>query len=216
MTKVLIVDDAVLFQAGLAAALKDQGFEVVGTASDAMSGVTEARRLKPDLVILDVLMPGMSGLEVVDKIRDVSPGSKVVLLTASESEEDLLASIKAGASGYIVKDTALSSLTASIREVAAGGAVVSPAMGAKLFEIVAGFLRHRDLTGTRRPALTGREIEILQSIAHGLTSKEIGDLLYISENTVKNHVRNILDKLGLKSRHEAVRYAEEEGLVSRR
>jgi two-component system NarL family response regulator len=215
MTRVLIVDDAVLFQAGLAAALKESGFEVVGTASDAMAAVSEARRLQPDLVVLDVLMPGISGLEVVDKIVAAAK-CKVVLLTASESVEDLLEAIKSGASGYIVKDTPLAGLVAQLQQVMAGGAVVSPAMGAKLFEIVANLVRHRDLAATRRPALTGREIEILQSIANGLTSKEIGERLYISENTVKNHVRNILDKLGLKSRHEAVRYAEDEGLVTRR
>jgi DNA-binding NarL/FixJ family response regulator len=216
MTRVLIVDDAVLFQAGLRAALNDEGFEVVATASDALAGVAEARRLKPDLVVLDVLMPGMSGLEVVDKILEVSPASKVVLLTGSESEEDLLTAIKAGASGYIVKDTPLLKLAVSLRDVAAGGAVVSPAMGGKLFEIVAHLLRNRQLISTRQPALTGREVEILQSISGGLTSREIGERLYISENTVKNHVRNILDKLGLKSRHEAVRYAEQAGLVTRR
>jgi two-component system NarL family response regulator len=103
-----------------------------------------------------------------------------------------------------------------MQDVIDGGAVVSPAMGGKLFETVAHLLRNRDLNATRRPALTGREVEILQWIADGRTSREIGEQLYISENTVKNHVRNILDKLGLRSRHDAVRYAERAGLVRRR
>ena len=213
---VLVVDDAPLFQAGLSAALKEQGFEVVATASDALAAIAEARRHKPKLVVLDVLMPGISGLEVVDKIIDASPETKVVLLTSSESEEDLLSAIKAGAVGYIVKDTSFPKLVAAMRDVVDGGAVVSPAMGNKLFEIVAHLLKNRDLSATRRPSLTGREVEILQWIAEGRTSREIGEQLFISENTVKNHVRNILDKLGMRSRHDAVRYAEQAGLVRRR
>jgi two-component system NarL family response regulator len=214
MTSVLIVDDAPLFQAGLAAALKAEGFAVVGQAGDDLTGVTLARQLQPELVVLDVLMPGMSGLEVVDKFLNVAPSTKVMLLTSSESEEDLLTSIKAGAMGYVVKDTPLPALIAALDEIHKGGAVVSPAMGGKLFETVRHMLRHRETNATRRPALTGREIEILQSIARGMTSKEIGDRLYISENTVKNHVRNILDKLGLHSRGEAVMYALREELIT--
>ncbi len=211
---IVIVDDAPLFQAGLSAALTAEGFDVVGSAEDALSAVTVARNLRPDLVILDVLMPGMSGLEVVDKILRASPASKVMLLTSSESEEDLLKAIKAGAMGYIVKDTGLPNLVQAVRDILDGGAVVSPAMGGKLFRTVAHLLRHRDLNTARRPTLTGREIEVLQSVAEGLTSKEIGERLFISENTVKNHVRNILDKLGLRSRNEAVMYAIREELIS--
>ncbi len=211
---IVIVDDAPLFQAGLSAALTAEGFDVVGSAEDALSAVTVARNLRPDLVILDVLMPGMSGLEVVDKILRASPATKVMLLTSSESEEDLLKAIKAGAMGYIVKDTGLPNLVQAVRDILDGGAVVSPAMGGKLFRTVAHLLRHRDLNTARRPTLTGREIEVLQSVAEGLTSKEIGERLFISENTVKNHVRNILDKLGLRSRNEAVMYAIREELIS--
>ncbi len=211
---IVIVDDAPLFQAGLSAALTAEGFDVVGSAEDALSAVTVARNLRPDLVILDVLMPGMSGLEVVDKILRASPATKVMLLTSSESEEDLLKAIKAGAMGYIVKDTGLPNLVQAVRDILDGGAVVSPAMGGKLFRTVAHLLRHRDLNTARKPTLTGREIEVLQSVAEGLTSKEIGERLFISENTVKNHVRNILDKLGLRSRNEAVMYAIREELIS--
>ncbi len=213
---VIVVDDAPIFQAGLAAALKAEGFDVLAIASDALSAISDARRHKPNLVILDVLMPGISGLDVVDKITDASPDSKVVLLTSSDSEEDLLTAIKAGASGYIVKDTPFPKLVSAMREVVAGGAVVSPAIAARLFDVVAHLLRNRELNSTRRPTLTGREVEILQWIAEGRTSREIGEQLYISENTVKNHVRNILDKLGMQSRHEAVRYAEHAGLIKRR
>lgn len=212
---VLVVDDAPIFQAGLAAALKGEGFDVVAIASDAMTAIAEARRHRPALVVLDVLMPGISGLDVVDKITDASPESKVVLLTSSDSEEDLLTAIKAGASGYIIKDTPFPKLVSAMNEVVKGGAVVSPKLAARLFDVVAHLLRNRDLNATRRPTLTGREVEILQWISDGRTSREIGEQLYISENTVKNHVRNILDKLGMQSRHEAVRYAEHAGLLNR-
>jgi DNA-binding NarL/FixJ family response regulator len=164
--------------------------------------------------MLDVLMPGMSGLEVVGPIISASHGAKVVLLTSSESEEDLLAAIKAGAVGYVVKDTPFEALVEAIESVVDGGAVVSPRMGAKLFETVAQLLRHREIASTRKPQLTGRELEVLRLIADGMTSREIGDKLFISENTVKNHVRNILDKLGLHSRNEAVLYALREDLIS--
>jgi two-component system NarL family response regulator len=211
---IVIVDDAPLFQAGLSAAFKEEGFEIAGQAERALDAVSIGREQAPDLVLLDVLMPGISGLDVVAKIIEASPRTRVILLTSSESEEDLLKSIKAGARGYIVKTTPLEELVTAVRDVLAGGAVVSPAMGGKLFDTVAHLLRHRELNATRRPALTGREIEVLQAVADGMTSKEIGDLLFISENTVKNHVRNILDKLGLRSRNEAVMYALREGMIS--
>ena len=214
MTSVLVVDDAPLFQAGIAAALSEAGFSVTGQAQDAMSAVTKARQLQPDVVVLDVLMPGLSGLEVVDKICNAAPNTSVVLLTSSESEEDLLSAIKSGASGYVVKDTPLPQLVENIHEVARGGSVVSPMMVSKLFANVRQLLRHRDIVAGRRPTLTGREVEVLQLVAQGMTSREIGEKLFISENTVKNHVRNILDKLGLHSRSEAVMYALREDLIS--
>jgi DNA-binding NarL/FixJ family response regulator len=213
MPSVLVVDDAPLFRAGMSAAFTDEGFDVVGAVGDGMAAIDRARATGPDLVVLDVLMPGMSGLEVLEPILRASPGSRVVLLTSSESGEDLLAAIKGGARGYIVKDTPLPELVAAVRQVLDGGAVVSPAMGGKLFDTVAHLLRHRDTASARKAALTGREIEILQYVADGHTSKEIGERLFISENTVKNHVRNILDKLGLHSRNEAVMYALREDLI---
>ena len=213
MTRVIIIDDAPLFTAGMSAALENAGFEVVGTAENALGGVEVAKKQQPDLIVLDVLMPGISGLEVVEKLYAAAPDAKVVLLTSSESEEDLLRAIKAGSVGYINKTTPLPELVVAMQNVMTGGAVISPAMGMKLFETVAQMLRHRDVVVGRKPALTGREIEVLQAVAQGRTSREIGELLFISENTVKNHVRNILDKLGLHSRGEAVMYALREDLI---
>jgi len=213
MTRVLVVDDAPIFRAGLRAALTDAGFNVVGEAEDASSAIVETEVLQPDLVVLDVLMPGQSGLEVVPKLLTAAPETRIVLLTTSESEEDMLAGIKAGIRGYVIKDTPFEELVSSISAVISDGAVVSPKMASKLFETVRNLLKHRDLVSSRRPTLTGREIEVLQLVAQGYTSREIGEKLYISENTVKNHVRNILDKLGLHSRNEAVLYALRENLI---
>ncbi|HEX6946792.1 MAG TPA: response regulator transcription factor [Acidimicrobiia bacterium] len=217
MPTVLIVDDAELFREALRAAFVQEGFEVVAVASDAMAAIDRTREHRPDLVLLDLLMPGMSGLEVLGTILKVSPRSKVVLLTSSESGADLLSAVKGGASGYLTKDTPLPRLVAAMHEVLAGGAAISPAMGGKLFGVVRELLRHNGASVTKRaPELTGREIEVLSMIADGKTSREIADELFISENTVRNHVRNILDKLGMNSRFEAVNWAYREGLIETR
>lgn len=213
MRSVLVVDDAELFREALRAAFTQEGFDVVGVAADAMKGIDLAREHEPDIVMLDLLMPGMSGLEVVGSIIKASPKSRVVLLTASESAEDVLAAVKAGASGYLTKDTPLPRLVAAMNDVIEGGAAVSPAMGGKLFSALRDLLRHQGASAGRRTELTGRELEILTLVGEGQTSREIADQLYISENTVRNHVRNILDKLGLKSRFEAANWAYREGLI---
>ena len=213
MTRVLVVDDVDLFRTGLAAALEGAGFEVCGEAGDAETAVSLAEFEQPDLVVLDILMPGVSGLEAVEKILAASPRSSVVMLTGSESEEDLLACIKAGARGYLVKDVPFADLAHDLHEVAAGGAAITPMMTGKLLDILNQLLRHQDFMAPRKPALTGREVEVLGYVASGMTSKQIGHVLFISENTVKNHVRNILDKLGLHSRNEAVLYAVRENLI---
>ena len=213
MTSVLIVDDAELFRQALKAAFTQEGFDVIGVAGDAMTGVDLAREHKPNLVMLDLLMPGMSGLEIVETLVKVSPGSKVVLLTSSESAEDLLAGIKAGITGYLTKDIPLPRLVEAMRDVISGGAAVSPAMGGKLFAALRELLRHRTAVLHQRAELTGRELEILTHVSRGQTSRQIANDLYISENTVRNHVRNILDKLALNSRFEAVTWAQREGLI---
>jgi two-component system NarL family response regulator len=213
MTRVLVVDDVDLFRTGLSAALSKVGFEVVGEADDGDSAISKAEELQPDLVVLDILMPGVPGLDAVEKIRAISPGSAVVMLTGSESEEDLLDCIKAGARGYLVKDSDFEDLARSLKDVAGGGAAISAKMTGKLLDVLTQLLRHQDFMAPRKPTLTGREIEVLSHVAEGMTSKEIGHVLFISENTVKNHVRNILDKLGLHSRNEAVLYAIRENLI---
>jgi len=213
MSSVVIVDDAELFREALRAAFAQEGFDVRAVAADAMKGIDITREHQPDLVMLDLLMPGMSGLEVVATIIKASPRTKVVLLTSSESAEDLLAAVKAGASGYLTKDTPLPRLVAAMHDVIDGGAAVSPAMGGKLFTALRDLLRHSGTMSARVPELTGRELEILGLVGNGKTSREIAEELFISENTVRNHVRNVLDKLGLRSRFEAVNWAQREGLI---
>ncbi len=214
MKRLLVVDDVPLFRSGLTAALTGAGYDVVGEAPDGEVAVTIAEAEQPDIVLLDLLMPGMSGIEALEKISAVAPDAAVVLLTASESEEDLVAAIRAGARGFILKDMPFEQLVEAIDKIAEGGAAISPGMAGKLFDVTRQLLRHQQLVGARKPTLTGREIEVLGLVADGRTSKQIGDLLYISENTVKNHIRNILDKLGLHSRNEAVLYAVRENLIS--
>ena len=216
MNTVLIVDDAELFREALKVTFESEGFKVVASAGSAMDGIDLAKEHQPDLVMLDPLMPGMSGLEVVGSMIKVSPTSKVVLLTSSESADDLLEAVKIGAAGYMTKDTPLPRLVDAMRDVLNGGAAVSPAMSGKLFSAMRDLLRHHGAAMARQPELTGRELEVLTLVADGNTSKEIADRLFISENTVRNHVRNILDKLGMKSRFEAVGWAQREGLITHR
>lgn len=213
MKRLLVVDDVPLFRAGLTAALNAAGYDVIGEAADGEQAVAIAEIEQPDIVLLDILMPGMSGIEVLAKIRAVSPSSKVLLLTGSESEEDLVSAIRGGARGYILKDMPFEELVVVIDNLAVGGASVSSGMAGKLFDVTRELLLHQELISTRKPSLTGREIEVLGLVADGRTSRQIGDLLFISENTVKNHIRNILDKLGLHSRNEAVLYAIRENLI---
>jgi DNA-binding NarL/FixJ family response regulator len=134
VTRVLVVDDVDLFRTGLAAALEGAGFEVCGEAGDAETAVSLAEFEQPDLVVLDILMPGVSGLEAVEKIMAASPRSSVVMLTGSESEEDLLACIKAGARGYLVKDVPFADLAHDLHEVAAGGAAITPMMSRAIYQ----------------------------------------------------------------------------------
>jgi DNA-binding NarL/FixJ family response regulator len=210
----LVVDDVPLFRAGLTSALIGAGYDVIGEAADGEAAVGMAESEQPDIVLLDILMPGMSGIDVLGKIRAVAPTSKVLLVTGSESEEDLVSAIRGGARGYILKDMPFDELVQVIDNVAGGGAAVSAGMAGKLFDVTRELLLHQELNSSRKPSLTGRELEVLGLVADGKTSRQIGDLLYISENTVKNHIRNILDKLGLHSRNEAVLYAIRENLIT--
>jgi DNA-binding NarL/FixJ family response regulator len=213
--RVVIVDDHALFRRGLDRVLSDEpDIEVVGEAADGVDAVARARELAPDIVIMDVRMPRASGIEAARTIRAVLPETKVIMLTVSDLEEDLYDAVRAGVNGYLLKEVAIEEVADAVRAVAAGHSLVSPSMASKLFSEFNALAqraeeRHRALS----PRLTARELEVLRFVAKGLSNREIGVELYIAENTVKNHVRNILEKLQLHSRMEAVVYVMREKLL---
>jgi two-component system nitrate/nitrite response regulator NarL len=213
--RIVLVDDHSLFRSGIRLLLgRDSGFEVVGEAGDASEGIKAVSRLKPDVVLLDLHMPGMSGIEAAGLIAAETPDSHVLMLTVSEEGEDLLAALRAGACGYLVKNIEAEALVAAVRSAAAGESVISPQMMGKL---LAGVREQPVMQLAHQPGhegerLTPREGEILGLIAHGKSNKEIARALDVAESTVKIHVQNLLRKLGLASRVQAAVYAVERGL----
>ncbi|WP_299051152.1 response regulator transcription factor [uncultured Nocardioides sp.] len=205
--RVLVADDQELFRRGLAMVLDaEDGVSVVGSAADADSAVVETARTRPDVVVLEGRMSGRGGLDACRRITAHHPGVRVIVLSTSDDEADLFEAVRGGALGYLLKDASLPELVQAVRVVAAGQSLISPSMAAKL---VSGF-REAEVADARPsdPArLTARELEVLTHVARGLANREVAARLSISENTVKNHVRNILEKLGLHSRMEAVMYA---------
>lgn len=213
--RVLLVDDHALFRSGIKALLSRQAdFEVVGEAGDGLEGVKRAAALRPDVVLLDLHMPGMSGREAVKLLAEEVPQARVVMLTVSEDAEDLLETLQAGAHGYLLKNIDTEFLVQSVRRAAAGDAPVSEEMTGKLVQGVKAKTGAPELA--REPErLTRREHEILARIAQGASNKEIGRDLDLAESTVKIHVRHVLRKLNLASRVQAAVYAVEHGMGGR-
>ena len=217
--KVLIVDDHTLFRRGIADVLSGQDdIEVVGEAVDGLDGIEKARQLKPDLIVMDLNMPRCSGLEAIQALQAEMPGTNVLVLTVSEMEEDLFASVKYGAKGYLLKKAEPDELRQAIYHVARGESIVSPLMATKLLTEFQGLSfgaakKHVDEPSTE---LSPREGEVLQLVAKGATNREIGEALFISENTVKTHLQNIMEKLHLANRSQAAAYAIQKGLVSQK
>jgi len=213
--RVVIVDDHALFRRGLDRVLADEpDIEVVGEAADGVEAVARVRELTPDVVVMDVRMPRATGIEAARTLRAMVPETKVIMLTVSDLEEDLYEAVKAGVNGYLLKEVAIGEVADAVRAVAAGHSLVSPSMASKLFrEFNALAERAEDRQRALSPRLTERELEVLKLVAKGLSNREIGGELYIAENTVKNHVRNVLEKLQLHSRMEAVVYAMREKLL---
>jgi DNA-binding NarL/FixJ family response regulator len=214
--RVLIVDDHALFRRGLQMVLQEEpGIEVVGEGGDGHEAVEMAGDLTPDVVLMDVRMPRRSGIEACTAIKDVAPSAKIVMLTISDEEEDLFEAIKAGASGYLLKEISIDEVPQAVRAVHGGQSLISPSMASKLITEFAALARRSEERTQQVPAprLTDREMEVLRLVARGLGNREIARELFISENTVKNHVRNILEKLQLHSRMEAVVYAVREKLL---
>jgi two-component system NarL family response regulator len=210
---VLIVDDHAVFRRGLELVLAEESdLLIVGEASDGLEAIERAAALLPDVIVMDVRMPGIGGIEAARRIRRAQPATRIVMLTGSEDEEDLFAAVRVGATGYLLKEAAVDELAGAVRAVARGQALITPSMATKLlgeFNLLSRRVEPHDTA----PKLTDRETEVLRLVAKGMSNKEIAADLVIAENTVKNHVRNILEKLQLRSRMEAALYAVREKLV---
>ncbi len=214
--RVLVVDDHELFRRGVDSALRAcDDLEVVGGAGSADEAVRLAVATEPDVVLLDLRLAGRSGLEACAELIAARPQIRVIVLTMSDNQSDLYAAVRAGASGYLLKEASSAELVTAVRAVHAGQSLISPAMAGKLLSEFASLVRRDDDThrSGHGPRLTNRELEVLKLVARGLNNRDIANELFISENTVKNHVRNILEKLQLHSRMEAVVYAVREKLL---
>jgi len=216
--RVLVADDHMLFRRGLEMVLQQEGgIDVVGEAGDGVEAVKRAVELLPDVILMDVRMPRSNGIEACLSIKELVPSSKILMLTISDEENDLFEAIRAGANGYLLKDVPGEEIAAGIRAVHNGQSLISPSMASKLLlEFAQISRRGAEAPNPHTPQLTGREVEVLRLVARGLVNREIGSQLFISENTVKNHVRNILEKLQLHTRMEAAMYAVQQNLIDPR
>jgi len=213
--RVLIADDHALFRRGLQMVLEQEDdISVVGEAGDGQEAVEKAGEMMPDVVLMDVRMPKRGGIEATKTIKELMPHIKILMLTISDEEADLYDAIKAGATGYLLKEVSIEEVGNAIRSVQTGQSLISPSMASKLLSEFATMVKRADeKTSVPQPRLTDREMEVLKLVAKGRNNRDIAKELFISENTVKNHIRNILEKLHLHSRMEAVVYAVREKLL---
>lgn len=216
--RVLIADDHALFRRGLEMVLaEDEGIQLVGQARDGAEAVQVASEAVPDVVLMDIRMPKTSGIEAARRMKEVAPSAKIVMLTISDEEDDLFEAIRAGASGYLLKDIPLDEVADAVRSVHGGQSLINPSMAGKLLSEFATLARRDEgeqaVKHVAAPKLTDREMEVLRLVARGMNNRDIAKELFISENTVKNHVRNILEKLQIHSRMEAVMIAVREKLI---
>ncbi len=211
--RIVVADDHALFRDGLASLLGAWGHEVVGQASDGVEAAELAERIQPDLVLMDVRMPGGSGLDATARIKAACPKTAIVMVTVSEDEDDLFSAIKAGAQGYLLKNLEAVQLRSMIDAVGRGEAAISPATAARIIEEFVRRERLPDAPAADPDRLTDRELEVLALVTQGLRNKEIAAELGISENTTKYHLRNILEKLHAQSRTEVAARAVRDGLV---
>ena len=197
---------------------EEDDIDLVGQASDGTEAVVVAGEALPDVVLMDIRMPKISGIEACRATKEVAPSAKIVMLTISDEEEDLFEAIRAGASGYLLKDIPLDEVAEAVRAVHGGQSLINPSMAGKLLSEFATLAKRDDEEEERvqhvaAPKLTDREMEVLKLVARGMNNRDIAKELFISENTVKNHVRNILEKLQIHSRMEAVMVAVREKLI---
>jgi DNA-binding NarL/FixJ family response regulator len=216
--RVLIVDDHALYRRGLLTVLEvEDGIEVVGEAADGIEAVDQAEETLPDVIVMDVSMPKRGGIDACRVIKQRVPSARILMLTSSDDEANLFEAVRAGANGYLLKDVPPEEVAAGIRGVHQGQSLLSPMMASKLLVEFAQISQRDTLPaptpGLELPRLTDRELGILRLVARGRLNREIAAELYISENTVRNHIRNILDKLQMHSRMEAAMYAVRQRLI---
>jgi len=213
----MIVDDHALFRRGLEMVLEGEpDIDLVGQASDGAEAVEKAAESLPDIVLMDIRMPRSNGIEACRAVKEAAPSAKIIILTISDEEEDLFEAIRAGASGYLLKDIPLDEVADTVRAVHGGQSLINPSMAGKLLTEFAALARRDDEERAQEvpaPRLTEREMQVLKLVARGMNNRDIAKELFISENTVKNHVRNILEKLQIHSRMEAVMVAVREKLI---
>lgn len=214
--RILLIDDHTLFRSGLKLLLRRQSdFDVVAEAADGVEGLKRARELQPDVILLDLNMPGLSGLEVLHILTQEVPGSAVIVLTVSEEGDELAAALRGGARGFLVKNADADTLVQAIRRAAAGEPAIDPAMTAKLVEQFRQQGQHtapQAPPAAQRSQLTPRELQVAQLLARGASNKVIAARLGVTESTVKIHVQNVLKKLNLTSRVQIAVYMVEHGL----
>jgi len=212
---ILLVDDQDLMRMGMSMVLgQAQGMRIVGEATNGESAIERVRALKPDVVLMDVRMPGMDGIEATRVIARDHPESSVIILTTFDLDEYALNGLNAGASGFLIKDTPASELVQAVRTVADGDAIVSPRITRRLLEIHRTAMAAMSTAGSNaHESLTGRERDVLLGIARGLSNSEIAGELFLSESTVKTYVGRVLSKLGVRDRVHAVIHAYQNNLV---
>ncbi|MGH2995433.1 MAG: response regulator [Gaiellaceae bacterium] len=209
----LLVDDHDLFRTGLRSLLEEQGLNVVGEAENGNVALGLVGELAPDVVIMDLKMPGLGGVETTQRIIAFAPLTRVVVLTISVDDDDVIHAVMAGACGYLLKDASIDQLLAGIRAAAAGESLISPQIASKLLQRLRAQTADIDAAETIRTELSDRELEVLRLIANGKDNAEIARELFISPKTVKNHISNILMKLHIQNRIQAAVYAVRSGIV---
>ena len=210
VARILVVDDQMLFRTGLCSLLAaEPRVNVIGQAADGAEAVKEAIRLRPDVILMDLRMPNVDGIEATRQVVERVPGTKVLILTTFESDSQVLQALKAGASGYVLKDSSATAIVNSIVAVMSGERVMSSAVANRVLEMLTGTVTPKEFYD----GLTDREVEILRLLAGGTGNKQIAYRLKISEKTVRNHVSNMYEKLGIYDRTQAVLYAVRKGLV---
>ena len=215
MIQVLLVDDQKLVRQGIQMLLEtEEGIQVIGQAADGQEALNLAEKLRPDVVLMDIRMPVMDGVAATQALAERHPEMGVIILTTFDDDEHVFEGLRAGARGYLLKDISSEEMAAAVRTVAAGGALIQPSITRK---VLAEFSR---LTNTPQPKaaaltepLTERELDVLRALAEGLSNKEIAERLYITEGTVKNHVSNLIAKLGVRDRTQAILKAQEFGIL---